>query len=587
MRFKSKFSIISAILFGSLGLASCSASDSQVNSGSSQPKPVASDTVDTNARYQWPVYVYNFGGLTKLSIEDQFNAVGSTGYGGLIVNFETLKKQPQVIAYKEAAKSRANLDVPAAFFRFRVEQDGPVDSSWQDAVDVSAEQGLDLWLITGTKDKSVTVAQAEASIRQVVARAEQKGVKVYLYPHSGAIFESVEPLKQIADNIGSDNVGVVMVLTHEIRFGNGDRIEQVIDTVQDKMGYVVLSGSDSFPSSANQSEFEFSTLKPLYRGDYDVSRVMRQLRTINYQGKVAYINHRFREKPEVYLAKSMETYQGWLKQLNEIPAGKHFDAPDQATWHAPSRTWFVSNLGGGISLAQDGYGWVSRLDENGKVIDPEFVGIKERMHAPSGMAITDDYLYVADRLGVHQIDIEKGERTAFYEIKAQEFVNDVVIKDGHLYVSDFFGNRIYRITIETGKVETWLETDKLKTPDGLYIDGNKLIIACWGVLAGPSTFDTTELGDVLSVDLTTKEISVVSPLAGNLEGVTKAGDYYYITDWASGELLQINAKTGERKVALSGLSHPTDPDFSKDLGVIAFPQHGVDQVLFYRPVLAN
>ncbi|MFO1433041.1 MAG: hypothetical protein U1F76_23530 [Candidatus Competibacteraceae bacterium] len=31
------------------------------------------------------------------------------------------------------------------------------------------------------------------------------------------------------------------------------------------------------------------------------------------------------------------------------------DAPEAAFWHAESRTWFVSNLGGGLSLARDGF----------------------------------------------------------------------------------------------------------------------------------------------------------------------------------------------------------------------------------------
>ncbi len=44
------------------------------------------------------------------------------------------------------------------------------------------------------------------------------------------------------------------------------------------------------------------------------------------------------------------------------------DAPENAYWHADSETWFVSSLGGGLSLKTDGYGWVSRFDALGKVI---------------------------------------------------------------------------------------------------------------------------------------------------------------------------------------------------------------------------
>ncbi len=68
-----------------------------------------------------------------------------------------------------------------------------------------------------------------------------------------------------------------------------------------------------------------------------------------------------------------------------------YDAPDQVVWHAPSKTWFVSNLGGGISLEKDNNGWISRIDQNGKILDPFWFGKEEGMHAPSGMTITEGF----------------------------------------------------------------------------------------------------------------------------------------------------------------------------------------------------
>lgn len=262
---------------------------------------------------------------------------------------------------------------------------------------------------------------------------------------------------------------------------------------------------------------------------------------------------------------------------------KAYDAPDQAVWHSPSKTWFVSNLGGGISLEKDNNGWITRTDAQGNVIDPFWIGKEEGMHAPSGMIITDQYLYACDREGVHQIDIEKQEITAFYSLPGGEFINDIAMaENGDLYVSDFFGNRIYKITAETRSVEVWLETEDLQTPDGLYMEEGRLIVAAWGPLSKPGTFETTRPGDLLSVDLSTKEITTLVPAVGNLEGITKAGKYYYITDWASGKLLKVDPKKKSVTTILAGLSHPTDPCYSEELGVLAFPQHGTNQVLFFK-----
>jgi len=130
--------------------------------------------------------------------------------------------------------------------------------------------------------------------------------------------------------------------------------------------------------------------------------------------------------------------------------------------------------------------------------------------------------------------------------------------------------------------EVWLETERLEAPDGLYIDDGKLIVASWGVLSEPGTFNTSKKGDVLKIDLKTKAIEMLSKEAGNLEGITKAGDSYYITDWAAGKLLKVHAGTGKVSELLSGLQNPTDPGYAAELGVVAFPQHSTNQILYFR-----
>ena len=266
-----------------------------------------------------------------------------------------------------------------------------------------------------------------------------------------------------------------------------------------------------------------------------------------------------------------------------ISQEKVYDAPDQAVWHSASQTWFVSNLGGGISLEKDGNGWITRTDKYGNIIDPFWIGKNEGMHAPSGMIATKNFLYAVDRHGVWEINIAKKEIEAFYSILDGAFLNDIArAENGDLYISDFFGNKIFKIDAETKKVETWLHTDRLEAPDGLYMENNKLIVASWGVLSKAGSFDTTKLGDVLSIDLKTKAIKSLVSEVGNLEGITKINNHYFITDWASGKLLKVNPENKHVEIVVSGLSHPTDPDYSKDLNVLAFPQHGTNQVLFIK-----
>ncbi len=257
-----------------------------------------------------------------------------------------------------------------------------------------------------------------------------------------------------------------------------------------------------------------------------------------------------------------------------------YDAPDQVLWHAKSKTWFVSNLGGGISLQKDGYGWITRLDQSGEVLDAQWI---KGLDAPSGMISTDEKLFVCDRAGVYQIDIAQGKIEAEFPLLEGEFINDVCIsKEGDLYVSDFFANKIYRIPATTRQPEVFLELDE--SPDGLYMDQDTLVVVTWGVLSDKATFETSRMGKVLLVDLETKELRPLlnDPVEiGNLEGITKAGDgAYYVTDWMNGTLLKITSAGVE--TVLSGLKNPTDPDYSPELNVVAFPEHNGNRVIFYH-----
>ncbi len=540
-----------------------------------------SQTANKKLRYDWPLFVYNFGGLDKFSIEEQVNMIHNYGYSGMTVDIGSPSKLADLANYQSAAKKHENFKIFSAFYRFNFDEKQGFSKEWKQAVDQLAGTGTDLWLITGEKKVGLTPELLEKEIRAVVDYATSKSLKVTLYPHSKNIIASAEEALVYVKKINSPNLDLAVHTCHEIRAGNAGRIEEVLENVKNYLGYVTIAGADNIPNiPATGGEWESSTLKPLYRGNFDLTRVLKKLKSINYKGSIGFINHRITEAPDSYLPISKATYDKWIQDLN-APTTSAFDAPDQCTWHPQSKSWFVSNLGGGISLEKDGYGWISRLDEKGIVITPFWMGLNEGMHAPSGMIANEKYLFVCDRDGVHQIDIAKQKITNFYPIPQGQFINDIALaKNGDLYVSDFFANRIYRLPNKSRLAEIWLETNRLEAPDGLYIDGDELIVASWGILSEKGTFNTSKKGDLLKIDLNTKKIEVIAKEVGNLEGITKAENDYYLTDWASGKLLKVQAQSGVVTELLSGLKNPTDPDYAKELGVLSFPQHTSNQVLF-------
>lgn len=256
------------------------------------------------------------------------------------------------------------------------------------------------------------------------------------------------------------------------------------------------------------------------------------------------------------------------------------DAPEAAYWHAESRTWLVSNLGGGLSLARDGLGWLARYDERGELLSARWV---EGMDAPTGMAAVGNLLYVADRRGVQEIDVDQGRILRTIEVPGARFLNDVAAApNGDLFVSDFEANRIYRLGADR-KAQVWIEDERLQNPNGLIVDGRHLVIATWGPMIDPATFAAERPGTVLRADLESRELAPLGqgqPIA-SFDGIVKVGEEYWATDWPRGRLLRI-AETGRVREVVSGLHQLADLGYNPADETIALPVMSDNRVIFLR-----
>lgn len=254
-----------------------------------------------------------------------------------------------------------------------------------------------------------------------------------------------------------------------------------------------------------------------------------------------------------------------------------FDAPENALWHERSRSWFVSNLGGGVSLAKDGYGWITRLDENGRLLTPQWV---KGLDAPTGMASVDHTLYVGDRGVVVVVDVPTAKIIRKIAIPDSEFINDVAAgPDGFLYVSDFFKNRIYRIDRQY-RVEIFVASAELDFPNGLWVDGDKLYVGTWGAITDKATFATSRSGTLKVIDLNSRKISPIgsgAPIA-NFDGVIHYGNGAFATDWSGGRLLYIS-DLGEVSEVLTGFKHFADLGFDPKRQLFVIPEMSANRVI--------
>jgi len=149
---------------------------------------------------------------------------------------------------------------------------------------------------------------------------------------------------------------------------------------------------------------------------------------------------------------------------------------------------------------------------------------------------------VADVDELVEVNIASGEIAKRHEAKGAIFLNDVAVgEDGTVYASDTPMNTIWRL--KDGNFEPWLANDALNGPNGLLVQGGKLIVAAFGKLPGEG--QKQELGGLFAVDVEDQSLSKLAngELIGNLDGLQALQPgIYLVTDWAAGGLYRVDAK---------------------------------------------
>jgi sugar lactone lactonase YvrE len=192
---------------------------------------------------------------------------------------------------------------------------------------------------------------------------------------------------------------------------------------------------------------------------------------------------------------------------------------------------------------KDGKGRISKLGLDGSVITADWV---TGLNAPKGLRSFGGTLWVADIDEVIGIEISSGKITSRVHIDGAKFLNDVAAgADGTIYISDMMGNKIY--TVKDGKAAVFAEGEQLEYPNGLFVEGERLIVGGWG--KPEADFTTKVPGHLYMLDLKTKKKTLITkqPL-GNIDGLEQdARGGYVVSDYIAGKFIQVSA-SGESRV---------------------------------------
>jgi sugar lactone lactonase YvrE len=242
------------------------------------------------------------------------------------------------------------------------------------------------------------------------------------------------------------------------------------------------------------------------------------------------------------------------------------ETPESVYVDAASGSIFVSMIAGQPG-DRDGNGRIMKIAPDGTVASASWV---TGLNAPKGLRSHNGTLWTADIDEVVGIDIAKAAVSSRLKIEGAQFLNDVAVgDDGTVYVSDMLASKIY--AVKDGKATVFGEGDAMEYPNGLLVEGNRLIVGGWG--KPEPDFSTKVPGHLFALDLQTKAKTLITPKPlGNIDGVESDGrGGYIVTDFPAGKVMHVSS-TGESRTLREFMPGSADHAFVP-VGNIAIIPH--------------
>jgi len=250
--------------------------------------------------------------------------------------------------------------------------------------------------------------------------------------------------------------------------------------------------------------------------------------------------------------------------------------PESILYDHNNEVFYVSNVAG-KPLDKDGNGFISLLNKDGSIQNLQWV---TALHAPKGLGLYNNILYVSDIDELVAIDITSGKILNKYPAKGATFLNDVVVdKNGDVYVTDTFGgNNIFRL--RNGILKLWIHDTALDYPNGLYISEGNLYVASWGSPAKDAATAPIP-GAILKIDLESQEIESITAPLGNLDGLIVTSSGMLVSDWVGGKVHFVD-KNDQAHEVLTLSEGTADIDYDAENGLLYIPRMKDDKVAAYK-----
>ena len=261
--------------------------------------------------------------------------------------------------------------------------------------------------------------------------------------------------------------------------------------------------------------------------------------------------------------------------------------PESVLWDATRQIWYVSNINGNPPQKDDN-GYIVRLGASGETMDSlPFINGADAdvtLHAPKGMAMRGDTLWVADIDALRGFDLTSGKQVASIDLAPLRatFLNDVAVgNDGGIYITDSgiafdasgavtHPGQSQVFVVRNGVPSVGVVLPRQSAVNGIAWDASK---NAW-MLVG---FNTPNVFEWVPG---AKEATVIGTGPGGGDGIIMLGDGRAIySSWADSSLTVFSG--GMSTTLRKGLDSPADLGYDPARKLIAVPLFNGNRVEFW------
>ena len=256
--------------------------------------------------------VYDFGGLEKLTVEQNVRLLRRLGYAGVCVS-----NVWDSVRLEKFLQKSSRLPVRSILFSHKFERDGfTMHAKERKAMNLMRRYngGGTVWLIFQTINTKAKLSDVLALTKEFIDYAKPRNIRVVLYPHAGTFFPTVQAVWPVLhDYYANDTmVGTSINLVHERAGRRGAFLNETFVKARNKTMAVILSGNKQV---LDYSNLVGSLSRPLDQSEYNLRPFLRYMRDSGYTGDVFFINFKIPNPLRAYLQSSMEE---WIKLANEL-----------------------------------------------------------------------------------------------------------------------------------------------------------------------------------------------------------------------------------------------------------------------------